>query len=302
MHFCPHAGCDYQGWLGLGNLRANGHPSGGPWRQFYGTACEGYFLETHGTIFHGKRVSVELIVRVIACLAEGLGIRGAARVFEVDPNTVLQWLVEGAEQLQAFSQYFLCDVHVSQVQLDELYAVLREVKDGALSEEAAIKRLERSPHWVWTAMDPASKLLLTIAVGNRTLAMAQHVVHQVAQVLASNCGPLFLTDGFKEYMTALQTHYGQWVQPVRRQAQGPCAQAPLAAPATAALCTSGQNHAPAASRRCAAPRGVRHPGGRRAGPLGVWLEDQYCVCGTSQPGHVPAGGRSRAACHHVMPG
>ena len=34
MHFCPHDGCDYRGWLGLGNLRANGHPSGGPWRQF----------------------------------------------------------------------------------------------------------------------------------------------------------------------------------------------------------------------------------------------------------------------------
>jgi hypothetical protein len=38
-------------------------------------------------------------VRVIACLAEGIGIRGTARVFEVDPNTVLQWLVEAAEQL-----------------------------------------------------------------------------------------------------------------------------------------------------------------------------------------------------------
>ena len=25
-HFCPHEGCDYRGWLGLGNLRANGHP------------------------------------------------------------------------------------------------------------------------------------------------------------------------------------------------------------------------------------------------------------------------------------
>src|SRR5262249_13961316 len=35
MHFCPHDGCDYRGWLGLGNLRANGHPSGGPWRQFH---------------------------------------------------------------------------------------------------------------------------------------------------------------------------------------------------------------------------------------------------------------------------
>jgi hypothetical protein len=134
--------------LGLGNLRANGHPNGGPWRQFHCTACKGYFLETHGTIFQGKRIAVELIVRVVACLAEGLGIRATARVFEVDPNTVLHWLVEAAEQLQAFSRYFLCDVHVRQVQLDELYAVLRAVKDGELSEDEALKCLERSRHWV----------------------------------------------------------------------------------------------------------------------------------------------------------
>jgi hypothetical protein len=68
-HFCPHEGCDYRGWLGLGNLRANGHPSGGPWRQLYCRSCDGYFLETHGTLFHGKRLSVELIVQVLACLA-----------------------------------------------------------------------------------------------------------------------------------------------------------------------------------------------------------------------------------------
>jgi hypothetical protein len=70
-HFCPHAPCAYQGWLGLGNLRANGHPNGGPWRQFHCTGCNGYFLETHGTIFHGKCAPVELIVRGLACLAEG---------------------------------------------------------------------------------------------------------------------------------------------------------------------------------------------------------------------------------------
>jgi hypothetical protein len=69
-HFCPHAGCDYRGWLGLGNLRANGHPSGGSWRQFHCTSCQGYFLETHGTLFYGKQAAVELIVRVLACLAE----------------------------------------------------------------------------------------------------------------------------------------------------------------------------------------------------------------------------------------
>lgn len=220
-HFCPHTDCDYRGWPGLGNLRANGHHSGGPWLQFHCLGCNGYFLETHSTIFHGKRVADEQIVRVLACLAEGLGIRATARVFEAAPNTVLHWLVEAAEQLQAFAAYVLCDVHVNQLQLDELYAVLREVKAGGVSEEEAINRLECSPYWVWTAMDPESKLLLVIDVGTRTLEMAQRVVHQVGQVLASDCVPLFVTDGFREYMRALLTHFGRWMQPPRPQDKGP---------------------------------------------------------------------------------
>jgi len=153
-------------------------------------------------------------------LAEGLGIRGTARVFEVDPNTVLQWLVEAADQLRAFSHYFLHDLHLRQVQLDELYAVLRAFKDGKVNEAEAIEHLSRSPHWVWGAVDPESKVLLTIDVGDRTLAMAQRFVHQVAQVLAPDCAPLFLTEGFKEYLTALLRHCGHWVQPPRRQVTG----------------------------------------------------------------------------------
>jgi len=94
-------------------------------------------------------------------------------------------------------------VRVRQVQLDELFALLSAVKDGAVSEAEAIARLERAPQWVWVAMDPESKLLLAVDVGNRTLAMAQRVVHQVVQVLAPDCAPLFLTDGFREYLTAL---------------------------------------------------------------------------------------------------
>jgi transposase-like protein/IS1 family transposase len=221
MHFCPHSKCDYRGWSGLGNLRANGHPSGGPWRQFHCTSCKGYFLETHGTIFHGKQASVERIVHVLACLAEGLGIRATARVFEVDANTVLHGLAEAAEQLRAFSAYFLCGLHLEQLQLDELYAVLRDLKAGEINDDEAIRRLERSPYWVWTAMDPKSKLLVVVDVGCRTLAMAQRVVHQVSRVLAPGCVPLFLTDGLKDYATALLSHFGHWIQPERRQDKGP---------------------------------------------------------------------------------
>jgi IS1 family transposase len=112
-------------------------------------------------------------------------------------------------------------VQVNQLQLDELYAVLSAVRASQMIETEAIARLERSPHWVWAAIDPQSKLLLAINVGERTLAMAQRLVHQVVAVLAPGCMPLFLTDGFKEYTTALLTHSGHWVQPLRQRNAGP---------------------------------------------------------------------------------
>ena len=220
-HFCPDPDCAYRGWLGLGNIRSNGHPGGQPWRQFQCVSCQGYFYETHGTIFHGKRSSPELIVHVIACLAEGLGIRGTARVFEIDTNTVLHWLMEAAEQLQAFSAYFLHDLRLNQVQLDELYATLSAVRDGERSEEEAIDHLSTSPLWVWTAVDPESKLMLSARVGERSQAMAQAVLHQIAQLLVPGCVPLFLSDGNPSYLPAIARHFGHWVQQPRRHAKGP---------------------------------------------------------------------------------
>src|SRR5215510_1857821 len=175
--FCPDPDCSYHGWLGRGNIRSNGHPGGQPWRQLQCVSCKGYFYETDGTIFHGKRSSPELIVHVIACLAEGLGIRGTARVFEIDANTVLQRLVEATEQLKTFSDYFLHELQINQIQLDELYAVLRAVRDGDMHEAEAVEQLSRSPHWVWTTIDPETKLLLSVQVGERSLAMAQAVLH-----------------------------------------------------------------------------------------------------------------------------
>src|SRR5881398_720280 len=71
-HFCPNPNGASRGWVGWGNLRAHGHPNGGPWRPLWCVVCRRSFLETLGTLLHGKRTSAELMVRVLACLAEGL--------------------------------------------------------------------------------------------------------------------------------------------------------------------------------------------------------------------------------------
>ena len=107
-------------------------------------------------------------------------------------------------------------------------------------------------------MDPETKLLLVIEVGTRTLAMAQRVLHQVAQCLAPPCLPLFLTDGYKEYATALLTHFGQWVQPPRPPGHRANPQAALDAAARAAVCAGDQNNPQAPSGACHAPGGVWH--------------------------------------------
>jgi hypothetical protein len=78
-------------------------------------------------------------------VAEALRIRAAARVFAVDPNTVLHWVREVGDQAAAFSQYFLRDVPSTQVQLDELFALLSAVKAGEVNEEEGLKRLSCSP-------------------------------------------------------------------------------------------------------------------------------------------------------------
>jgi hypothetical protein len=51
--------------------------------------------------------------------------------------------------------------------------------------------------------------------------MAQRVLHQLVQVLALDCVPLFLTDGFNEYKTAILAHFGRWMHPERRRDKGP---------------------------------------------------------------------------------
>jgi hypothetical protein len=99
--------------------------------------------------------------------------------------------------------------------------VLRDLKAGEITNDEAIRRLERSPSWGWTAMDPTSQRLVGVEGGSRTLALAQRVVPQGTEGLAPGCVPLFLPDGLKEYGTALLTPFGYWRHPERRQDKGP---------------------------------------------------------------------------------
>jgi IS1 family transposase len=210
-HFCPEGGCRYYGWLDKGNIISNGHPSGGRWRQLKCVVCGKHFQETIGTVFYGSRVPAQDIMRAIVSLSEGVSPRKVARIYEVDKDTVFGWLVEAAAHSEAVIGYIMHNLHLTQVQMDELYALL----NGIRGEDEG-----RSCCWVWVATDPLSKLLLAIEVGDRSLDMAQQLVHAVVGVLAPGIVPLFLTDQLAAYGKALLTHFGCWMERVSEKSGG----------------------------------------------------------------------------------
>jgi len=213
-HYCPNQRCRYFGWVDRGNLRSNGHPNGGRWRQLECVVCQRYFMETTGTIFFGKPTPPETIWCALKALAEGLGIRATARVFDVDPNTVEGWLREAAKHMQAVSLHLLHDLQLTQVQIDELWALLGKCDLNENQEKSKGKR------WVWVGTDPVSKLWLASVVGDRSQECAQLLIHAILLLLAPGCVPLFLSDQWSAYANALLTHFGQWVPVPRRHRLG----------------------------------------------------------------------------------
>ena len=86
-HCCPDADCRYGGWGGLGNLQANGHPSGGPWRQLHGTACKGYFQERSSVAERYHNFTQTVWARALAS-----GLRTALRCNVSTTGDYLRWM------------------------------------------------------------------------------------------------------------------------------------------------------------------------------------------------------------------
>jgi hypothetical protein len=90
----------------LADIAADHLPwNGGPWRQGLCVVWRCYFLTSLGTLLPGQGAAGALIVRVLACRAKGLGLRGPARVCEgkanddgrSDRDDLIDFLAEGPD-------------------------------------------------------------------------------------------------------------------------------------------------------------------------------------------------------------
>ena len=122
--YCPNEDCSAYGKVGIGNIVKYGKSPQG--RQRYQCrVCKKVFNERKGTLFYGKRTAVKDIVESLAMVAEGMGIRAAARVKGIKHDTLSAWLRQAGSQAQQVEEVLLQDYHWSASQIDALWTYVR---------------------------------------------------------------------------------------------------------------------------------------------------------------------------------
>lgn len=88
--------------------------------------CNHSFSETRGTIFYGLDTPQDEVLRTLAMIPEKGSIRGTARATNHDKNTICRWLALAAKHCREVTEYFLKNLHLTQVQVDEIWSYVKK--------------------------------------------------------------------------------------------------------------------------------------------------------------------------------
>ena len=129
MYFCPYSDCSNQAKVGPDNQIIGAGCYGEHQTQLLKCkVCGRRFSARRGTPLFGLKADAEIFYDVIACLAEGNGVRATARIKKVDKDTVTAWLDRASQHIEAVSRYLMVNLHFEAVQLDEFWSFVKKKK------------------------------------------------------------------------------------------------------------------------------------------------------------------------------
>ena len=132
-----------------------------------------------------SKLPEETVERLLKCQRWGVCDEGTADICDVDIKTVYRFQNVSSKRAKDHHFQAVKDLEVEGVQMDEAHSKLRKKK----------------VQWIHSALAMKSYFILWVAFGNRT---TEKAVELIAQVVARVKGiPVFLTDGWKVYKTAL---------------------------------------------------------------------------------------------------
>lgn len=164
-------------------------------QRWHCQACNHSTSARRGTSLFRLKTAAAIVRIGLHLLCVGLPCQTVANILGVDDATVALWVKRGGDYAARQHSRYCQQQRPAIVQMDELIGWLR----GALHKV-----------WIWVALDPTTKLILTLHVGGRKSQDAQTFVHQLKHSLADDHLPVFLSDGLALYFYALTAHFGAW--------------------------------------------------------------------------------------------
>ncbi len=90
--------------------------------------CGHCFSENRGTVFFQLRAPKEEVLRTIALFPEKGSIRGLSRATGHDKNLIMNWLDVAGKHCKEVSEFFLRDLKLDRVQVDEIWNYIKKGK------------------------------------------------------------------------------------------------------------------------------------------------------------------------------
>lgn len=205
---CPNRECSKYGQKNQGNIRsaASYLTQSGKRRIFECKVCHKMFSETRDTVFFDLRTSEEKVMMALKMILVGVELSGISFVLGVKEETVIEWLKRAAEKSKEINKFFLRELPVTEVQLDEMWSfVMRKRSELSNSDVESPNEAVDGRQWVWIGFAPKTRLILATLVGPRTYETALALIKMIAVVVAGI--PCFFSDGFSSYLAALVEVY-----------------------------------------------------------------------------------------------
>lgn len=172
-----------------------------------------------------NKLRTEKAKAVIMALMEGVGVNATARITGADKKTILTLQKRLGCACAAFHDARVRGLRPKSVQCDEIWS-FNFCKAKNVSK-TKLRHTSYGDVWLWTAIDPDTKLMISYQIGLRGEADARAFMDDLAGRVV-NIGTL-VTDGHSVYPSAVKEAFGEMVD-------------------YAQLVKVYENHAPGASR------------------------------------------------------
>jgi IS1 family transposase len=137
-------------------------------------------------------------------LVEGSSLRSISRIADVSINTVTKLLEDAGEACIKLHDENVRNVKASRIQCDEIWS-FNYCKQRNVGKATAAP-MDAGDVWTWTAIDADTKLIVTYAVGDRTLSCARLFMEDLKDRLSNRVQ--LTADGHRAYVEAVEGAFG----------------------------------------------------------------------------------------------